>query len=88
MTKQFILDNTMWVIKYTGGREVLSGKKIQALERNASETFWDDVRDIDLLAAQANKDIQVLVDEYERLEVFMTWPEFIDKLVEEGVVSE
>lgn len=88
MTKQFVFDNTMWVIKYTAGREVLSGKDISALERSASETFWDKVRDIDLLAVQPNKDIQALVDEYEHLEVFMTWPEYISSLVEKGLIAE
>ena len=88
MTKQFILDNTMWVIKYISGREVLNGKQIQALERNDGETFWDSVRDIDFLAEQPNKEIQKLVDQYEKIDKFMTWPEFIDKLVEEGAVSE
>ena len=88
MTKQFVFDNTMWVIKYTAGREALSGKEIDSLQRNANETFWDNVRDIDLLAVQPDKDIQALVDEYERLEVFMTWPEYINSLVKKGLIVE
>lgn len=88
MTKQFVFDNTMWVIKYTAGRDALSGKELDALERNAGETFWENVRDIDLLAVQPNKDIQAGVDEYERLEVFMTWPEYVNSLVEKGLTAE
>lgn len=82
MTKQFILDNTMWVIKYISGRDVLSGKEL-----NAIETFCD-VIDIDFLAEQPNEEIQKLVDLYEKTNEFISWPKFIDKLVEEGVITE
>lgn len=81
MTKQDILDCTMWVVKHTWGRAAMTGEAIAEMERTAGEEWWDDVRDIDLCAKQPNEEIQALVDEYERLHVFMTWPEFVNSKV-------
>ena len=84
MTKQAILDCTMWVVKHTWGRTAITGEALAEMERTTDEEWWDDVKDIDLCAKQPNEEIQALVDEYERLRVFMTWPEFIDSVVKEG----
>ena len=83
MTKQDILDCTMWVVKHTWGRAAITGAALAEMERT-DEEWWDDVKDIGLCAKQPNEEIQALVDEYEGLRVFMTWPEFIDSVVKEG----
>lgn len=83
MTKQDILDCTMWVVKHTWGRAAITGEALAEMERT-DEEWWDDVKDIDLCAKQPNEEIQALVNEYEHLDVFMTWSEFIDSVVKEG----
>ena len=84
MTKQEILDCTMWVVKHTWGRAVITGEALAEMVCTPDDEWWDDIKDIDLCAKQPNEEIQALVDEYEGLRVSMTWPEFIDSLVKEG----
>lgn len=79
MTKQDILDCTMWVVKHTWGRAAITGEALAEMERTAYEEWWDDVRDIDFCSKQPNEEIQRIIDEYLAGPVSkMSYPEFLN----------
>ena len=80
MNIQYVKDNTVWVVKHTWGRETLTGKQLDKLTKVEGEDFWEDVKDVDFLAEQPNKDIQKIIDEYLAGPVFtMSYSKFLNK---------
>ena len=79
MDIQYVKDNTVWVVKHTWGRETVTGKELDKLTKIEGEDFWQDVKDVDFLAEQPNKDIQKIIDEYLAGPVFtMSYPKFLN----------
>ena len=62
MDIQYVKDNTVWVVKHTWGRETLTGKQLDKLTKVEGEDFWEDVKDVEFLAEQPNKDIQKIIE--------------------------
>lgn len=79
MDIQYVKDNTVWVVKHTWGRETVTGKELDHLSDVLGEDLWEDVKDVDFLAEQPNKDIQSIIDEYLAGPVSrMSYPEFLN----------
>lgn len=79
MDIQYVKDNTVWVVKHTWGRETLTGRELDRISGISGEDFWEDIKDVDFLDEQPNKDIQKIIDEYLAGPVFrMSYPEFLN----------
>ena len=82
VTKEYAQDNLLWVVKYVGYREVVTGAEL----RNKAK-WWEneDIRDIDVAAKQADPIMQKFLDEWEKLnrqEGWMTIHELYEKYAE------
>lgn len=79
MNIQEVKDNTMWVVKHTWGRQVLTGRQLDQLSNAGGEDWWEDIKDVDFLAEQPNKAIQKLINEYLAGPVYkMSYDEFLN----------
>lgn len=61
ITKEYVLNNTLWIVKYNGQRDVVTGKQLR--ERWQEYAHDANIRDIDLAAKQP-AELQGFVDTY------------------------
>lgn len=82
VTQEYAQDNLLWVVKYVGHREALTGAELRAKAK-----WWEneDIREIDVAAKQANPIMQHFLDEWNKLnqeEGWMTLQELFEQFAE------
>ena len=81
-TQAQVGEKLMWVVKYTGHREVLTMKQLMA---RGDWWEYEDIRDVDIAAGQPDPDMQRFVDAWEKVnqeDGWVTLPELFDKYAE------
>lgn len=95
MTRSYLEDNLLYEVKYEDGdKQTLSGKEIRYIEdQNEHEDFYwyANVLYMNLSRKQPTRELQEISDRYYKfLEMTQgdeTWYNFLDILVEEGVIE-
>lgn len=76
ITKEYVLNNTLWIVKYNGQREVVTGKQLQ--KRWQEYAHDANIRDIDLSAEQP-AELQGFVDTYLAQDRILGYHTYVEK---------